>query len=47
MDAPFFVNAFVINGSAVKYLDNNKTLDKAVANTHDQVVAIVDSSKED
>lgn len=41
----FYINAYIIEGGKVYYIDNDQTTDTAVAKSHNEIVAIVDSKK--
>lgn len=41
----FYINAYIIEGGKVYYIDNDQTTDAAVAKSHNEIVAIVESKK--
>lgn len=41
----FYINAYIIEGGKVYYIDNDQTTDTAVAKSHNEIVAIVESKK--
>ncbi|MBR2444255.1 MAG: leucine-rich repeat domain-containing protein [Clostridia bacterium] len=41
----FYINAYIIEGGKVYYIDNDQTTDTAVAKSHNEIVAIVESKE--